>query len=249
MEILDAFSEYLSTHGPELFGVVVSTWIGAAAAFRLERFARNREKRTEQLSHGRRAQVSLLGQYEFLKNVRLHYLGPLENHSERWRLLSPMLFFSSPPNVDVQALQYLLESEPELLHQLVIHDSVVATAAGVARERNTLYDRFKERYVELGEPLERKDIEQSIGPNITEGLKWLTDNLYYSVDRALVSVRANYQRLTRRLAVEFGEKRPLDEALLSEIDAKWEAEVEEAAGSEAAGRPTKALKRTPDGAA
>jgi hypothetical protein len=233
--VVKLFINYLVEHVPELLGILVSTWVGASAAFRFEGWMRRREQTAEDLRNGKRAQLILIDQYEFIKQLEHEHLRPLRKDPMRWLKLNATVSLTTPQHLDRSTLDYLLDTHPGLLNQLNTHDRVIVQAVGLFKERREAHERLGARLVELDDaetpppnldtPAGRQLFEETIGVHIAEPIKGLTDSLYSAVDHALNSTHANYARLTNALAGHFPGGRLLPMNALQQIDHGWGASL------------------------
>jgi hypothetical protein len=229
--MVKSFTDYLAERGPELLGILASTWLGAAAAFRFERWMRRREKTADDRRDGERAQLVLIDQYEFIKQLECLHLRPLREDPLRWLNLNATVSLATPQRLDRSTLDYLLDTHPGLLNQLNTHDRIIVQAVGLFKERGEAHERLGARLVELDHtetsapnldtPAGRDLFEQKLGVQIVEPLKGLTDSLYASVDHALKTTHVNYTQLTEALAGHFPGARLLPMNALQQIDEGW----------------------------
>jgi hypothetical protein len=223
IDVSTAVNEYLVAHGPvlfvELFGIFISTWVGASVAFRRERRARKEDERTKQIAAGKGAQLALRLQYNFFKQLSVENLRRWENNEDRWRRLSASFFTGPPERVNAGELGFFVVSRPQVLFELSMHDYRVATAAGVLKERSELYVQFVRLGVSSGE--EPHQFEAN-NPDLVGRLMGLTDSLYEVFDFALESTRECYRIVTDSLVALFGAANVLDPAAIGAIDSWWE---------------------------
>jgi hypothetical protein len=219
---LDHTLAWLKAHAAELFLTAVSTYVGAAAAFLFERRSRRSERWSNHLIKGKRAQVVMIGQYEFLLKIKFESLAGYEGLSDRWRQLPAALVFGPPDHVDLQSLSFLLENSPGLIHQLTTHDYNIATAAGVLKARSEHYVSMLSKVAAARAAGVTPEYFEDVNIDVVERLKGLTDSLYDAFDVAIDSTCRNYESLAAAMVKRFGPTAPIPRNALEEVDRAWE---------------------------
>jgi len=199
----------------EFGGIVVSTFVGAWAAFRLQTQTEEAKTRAGNAGALRRAQFALVEQFNVLETLRRGHLGPLRADPNRDLLLGPLAFFYEIPSIDLSSLAFLLESSPNRLQTLLMCQNLWNSVIGLLRQQSREFRRYQARMDEavragLMAPREPpQKIRDLVGPEITGALRTLTDGLYEKLDQALEANETSFNNLAQQMTLQFPGERPL----------------------------------------
>jgi len=199
-----------------LIATAVATFVGAWAAFQLQKSHDRAKEIKQRLDAGRRAQFALVAQSNVLYTLRTVHLSPLRDHPGRHILLKALTSFQRIPNIDLSSIDFLFDSkDADLLNRLLDCDNKFATVVGNLEQRFAIYTRFQQALAQAerqGFPPQATldQMEVAVGGEIAGALKSVTDLLYESLDEAIKSNDSCFADLRTRLRALFPGSQVLD---------------------------------------
>lgn len=192
----------------ELGVAAIGTFVGAWAAFRLERIQRRREKREEEVLAGNEALFVITDQANYLLQLRRRWLEEVESNPFRWMVLQ-VCETESPRRLSEVNLRFLVAStDLNLLPALQVADRTVSQIGRLIEQRNELHRNGLQPAVEGAAPagtpaLTAEQIAAALGPRRSKLLSVLTDSIYDGVARAKEQNEAVFRRLQTHLKARY----------------------------------------------
>jgi hypothetical protein len=159
-----------------------------------------------------------------LHTLNQEHLQPLRNYADRDLLLKPLAYFQDIPTVDLDSIDFILDSsDPDLLNVLLDCQNKWNNVNGLAGLRSSEYRRFQERLAqaerqgELPPRTTPTDIRATVGGEMSGSLRSLTDLLYDALDKAVQANEDSFKRLSDQLRRQFPGQRVLER--------EWDPEV------------------------
>lgn len=178
MEILSDIACFVSERWNEIWPVFLATFFGAWAAFQFQKSWERSKQLTYDLRSGKRAQFSLLSQYQALKNLNKQYLSTLINDPDRHLKLHPLTVHLEFQKVDIESLLYILDTDnPDLLNEIMVAEQNFQTAMGVLEQRNNYHADFQLRAAKIG--------DAALDEATVAILRDMTDQLYGTFEDSL----------------------------------------------------------------
>ena len=206
----------------EFAGIMLSTFVGAYAAFQLQTQREEAKARAERAAALRRAQFALNAQSSVLLDIRRQHLDPVRTDPDRDINLKAFLYYREAPSIDLSSLGFLLESsdDPDLLSALHACQNGWNNAVGILQQRSLDHRRFLERVAAaiqahaIPEGATPEQMRTAVGPELRASLRSLTRGLYEAVDEA---VTVNTQAF-ERLSAQFEKQLPGERVLTRRLD-------------------------------
>lgn len=205
----------------ELVTVVAATFVGALLAFRYETRHRTTQEKAEQVRHGQRALFAMTAQISALENLNLQHLAALRDDLGRDLKLLPIGMGHQIPVCDVASLMFLVDTDPQLLGELLDGQQTVDSLFYTIGERNKYHMELQERLAtfersggQLSPQVTSQMLEQVAGPNIVRSLSHLTAVVYDGYERARTKVNSNFTALRAALMRRFPKTRFISFELL-----------------------------------
>lgn len=121
-----------------MFLTGLSTFVGAAAAFLLERQYSEKRERDGRVSAAKQAQYVLWSMYNLSMNIKKQLLDPNRDLENRHLLIAPHTIFVKIPPIDSVSLSFMLEGDgANLLTKIMLAEQHFRTMVGALEERNT----------------------------------------------------------------------------------------------------------------
>lgn len=189
---------------------VVSTFLGAWAAFALENRRRKREEKEKNVGAANRAVHTVFSMWNVLEQFRKESLESMRGRHDAWLNLAA---HPAPPVDDFKFraddLQFLLQtSHANLFATLLLEEQRFRLAMDLIRARSNLilehvFPAMASAGFAVGKPADQAKVEQAIGIDTTHKLKQLTAAIYTNVDEDLISLRNIYDQLSQAMKKDF----------------------------------------------
>jgi hypothetical protein len=205
-----AFTLYIST-------TVLATFLGASAAFYLERRAKQKENNRASLASANRALFILSRQFGILNQVRNQVINPVRNDPGAWINMPAVLPKTHDDlRYDIGSLQFLLESgDPNLLTELLMEEDRFFEAIKTINERsrkhsNELQPKLAAMGIKEGTYYSSAaELEKALGIDLIGSMKTLTKALTEHVDEGIDGLKAIHEKLTNMFSKLFPGQRIL----------------------------------------
>ncbi len=212
-------------HVIDILKIAVSAFLGAWVAFKLQQYNLDQKKIEEQFAEGKKAQFILFTQFNALLNFKTQILDKHRNDSARAFVMPPFSIHSEYPELDINALSYILnEGKPSLLSEMLITEQKFRTLLGAIDQRNNYHKQLQQRLSESehsNSEISSHEIESIVGIAICKSLGDLTDAVYKFSDDAIKSHLVVCKQLQHFLLQKFKDKKqvPLYLENIDEIEA------------------------------
>ena len=168
---------------------VVGTFVGACAAFLLERRERAQRERAREVQQGRRAQLALGSQLMLLLNLKANMIDGFEDNPRAWVEMVPVPVFVDPMLIEFPSLDCLLRPEAgRLIHDLVLAEQSFTHIWGMVTERNRVHLDMQRRAAFEGD-------QKALDTNTVTILKCATESILGGVPKEI----KRHVRLMQRL--------------------------------------------------
>ncbi len=186
------FSNMLSIILPVAF----ATFVGAWTAFYLQRLHERRKEFAAQMVAGKSAQFTIVAQLGYLRNIKHQCLDPQEDDPNRALTLLPYALHLKYPQLDLEALQFMLEDEgAQLLNELNVSEQRFITLIGALEQRNITHIEMQQKLAAGG--------LAALDQATRHQLKDLTDSIYDLTDDARENLMKGFDRLKKYLEKRF----------------------------------------------
>jgi cbb3-type cytochrome oxidase subunit 3 len=204
MEYLFSALKWLIGVIDKIWPIAFATFIGAWVAFQLQKHHKKTQQEAAQLAEGRKAQFTIATQLNALKNIRKQYLNPLRDDPDRALKLTPFSVHAHFPQLDIVALEFMLESDgAQLLNELVVSEHMFITLIGALGQRNEHHEMMQRRIAEMGP-------DKALDQATVQILEDMTNSLYGLADDAIDNLTAGFQKLRTYLVSRFPKAKALD---------------------------------------
>lgn len=194
----------------EFGGIVLSTFIGAWAAFALQTSREERKLRAGHAAAMREAQFALVAQISVLRGLDQHYLAEWRNDPNRDVRLKGIRNHQEIPAINLGSLGFLLTSDdPDLPNVLLDCQNKCNVVLGILDDRFEEMRRFlakvqvAQQEHKLPEEVTADLVREAVGGEICGALRALTDDLYDAVDRAIVANDVAFAQLGQQMNKQF----------------------------------------------
>ncbi len=210
---------------PKLLGdfikVAFSAFIGAWAAFKYQQHNQEQRKLDEQFAEGIKAQFIIYTQFNALLVFKKQKLDEYRDDSNRAFNMTPFSIHSEFPELDINALSYILkDGKPALLAEILITEQRFRTLLGTIEERNNYHRQLTKCFAESGytnPETNVQEIESIVGIALCKSLSDLTDALYRFSDETLKNHLEVFEQLKQHLSHKFKGKNLLRIEISDEI--------------------------------
>ncbi len=197
----------------EILNTVFATFIGATAAFSLEKWNQRRLIRENQIVAGNKA-IFALGQiYSFYVTYKKQIVDPACATPFPWLTMKPSVIGPRDKvGFELDSLYYILETKaPDILGRLYIEEQRFHTMLESIRKRDIIIEnRLRPKLEELGiventiltaEAISK--VEQALGPDLRIACKGLTDEIIIILNQNIASITRIQKDLVALLQDKF----------------------------------------------
>lgn len=198
----------LGAYFGELVSAAVGTFVGACAAFALERRSRADERKKLQAADGNLAILTLFQMWNALRQYQKEVIELAPKHKGRWLVMKATL----PQSVehvgfDPSRLEFLFESENKnQLPQLLLEERRFQIALGMINRRSTLmlekvFPTLAAQGIKEGMNLEEGVARAMLGPALAAEVIQTTEGIVTNVNENVESIKGTYEELRKQLVL------------------------------------------------
>ncbi|MGH8769683.1 MAG: hypothetical protein ACREV2_00665 [Burkholderiales bacterium] len=198
----------LGAYFSELVSAAIGTFVGAYAAFALERGHRADEQKKLRAAEGNLAILTLFQMWNVLRQYQKEVIEPAPDHKGRWLAMKATLPQSAEHvGFDPVRLEFLFESENKnLLPQLLLEERRFQIALAMINRRSTLmlekvFPALEAKGVKEGTNLEEGVARAMLGPSLAAEVVQTTESIVQNVNEDVESIKATYEELRKQLVL------------------------------------------------
>lgn len=194
--------------GLEALTTLAAAFAGAWAAFKFEESRRSKEIIETRVGAGNRALYTLLNMFNVLKQYQKEVIDPCKPRGNLWLNMDATLPYGKGRiSFNADELSFLLGvGQAATFTDVMLEEQRFDINIGLIERRSALlleqaYTRLSEAGVRRGEPREIAEMEQILGQNIAQQLKYMTDSILQFTDQNVESLERMFKRLREALVL------------------------------------------------
>lgn len=206
--VIQTIAKVLADISGEFWSALAGAFFGAATAYYFQRTSEKQKRLDEQHGAILRAQLSLIGQFNTLKNIQVQLLDPFRKDPEREYKMVMMFQASSALAVNYDALAFLLDTKwANLVGDIHVAERCYQTSVGALSMRNDAVRQLHARSeLQAFDPVTGNSRIKA-DPRDAKSVKDLTDGLFNSVDDSVLKIDAAIKELKKAGKAVFPKKR------------------------------------------
>ena len=180
--------------------VAFATFVGALSAFQIEKSHKRHLEKLQNFRSAKNALFTFSSQYQALFAMNRQHLLPHKEEELRAFTLIPFSNFTETPEIDLNSLLFILDSDkPNLLNEIIIENQKFQSTIGVLNERNRVHLKFQDMVARTG----------NVDPSTKEILFNHTDSLYLSVEESMKSSLEIVKKISDFMKIYYKKGKPL----------------------------------------
>ena len=189
---------------------VVAAFAGAFAAFALENHRRKRQTLLSEKESANRTLFVLSRLVNDLGAFRQQYIDPLRDDPDRSLKIRAKMKAENPTlRIDVREMSFLVrDKQPELLMKILIQEDRYMAVNTIVDSRSEMHLREVQPRLEgagltFGQPMDRKAVEDALGPRILISMENMTVEMIELLDGTITSIRRTSEELWSHMKSRF----------------------------------------------
>ena len=186
---------------------VIGTFIGAYAAFALEKNSREAERTANKANEGNLANLTLFQIWNDLRQYQKEHIETLKGHPDAaWlELRATFPREVSPLEINANALAFLFEGKDKnllpdiLLEQIRYRMAIAMINRRTEKMIGLVYPRMEAIGMKPNEKIDSRVVAAALGPALTTEVKDLTSAIISHVNENLISLKITSEKLRKQL--------------------------------------------------